>query len=254
MRQIVYGEQWIHPEEPELVADIFFRLGEKRTFKKGEELVHGDPFGEITLLLKGLFLYRFWDLHEREHVLSVILPKRTVGDIDGVYRNVANVSAYVQRDSVGLVLPYSVWHREITSNVEILEQFMTNLVLKQESHVETLLAVCTLDVDMRLRAFMHALIRSYYQPRLEDWNPVPLRLSTVLLAKIASASRPSISLTLKSWTEKGLLRKDKQFLVVHGELFQGLFDWWADGSLSVQRQRPPISTYKSNTPIRYIQN
>lgn len=59
MRQILFGEQWFHPEAPVEVVEIFNRLGEKRTFKKGEELKYGAPDGEITLLLTGLCLYRF---------------------------------------------------------------------------------------------------------------------------------------------------------------------------------------------------
>ncbi len=84
MRQILFGEQWFHPEAPAEVVEIFNRLGEKRTFKKGEELKHGAPDGEITLLLTGLCLYRFWDTQDKEHVLSLILPNRTMGDIDGL--------------------------------------------------------------------------------------------------------------------------------------------------------------------------
>lgn len=53
MRQILFGEQWFHPEAPAEVVEIFNRLGRKRTFKKGEELKHGAPDGEITLLLTG---------------------------------------------------------------------------------------------------------------------------------------------------------------------------------------------------------
>lgn len=73
MRQILFGEQWFHPEAPAEVVEIFNRLGRKRTFKKGEELKHGAPDGEITLLLTGLCLYRFWDTQDKEHVLSLIL-------------------------------------------------------------------------------------------------------------------------------------------------------------------------------------
>lgn len=50
MRQILFGEQWFHPEAPAEVVEIFNRLGEKRTFKKGEELKHGAPDGEIRSL------------------------------------------------------------------------------------------------------------------------------------------------------------------------------------------------------------
>ena len=45
MRQILFGEQWFHPEAPAEVVEIFNRSGRKRTFKKGEELKHGAPDG-----------------------------------------------------------------------------------------------------------------------------------------------------------------------------------------------------------------
>lgn len=69
MRQILYGEQWIHPEEPQEIQEIFFKYGQKRKLNKGQELLHGGPTGEITLLLKGLCLYRFWDWEDKEHIL-----------------------------------------------------------------------------------------------------------------------------------------------------------------------------------------
>ena len=110
MRQIVFGQQWIHSEEPPEIKEIFFKYGEKRKIKKGQELLHGGPFGEIGYLLKGLCFYRFWDWNDKEHVFSLILPKRCMGDIDGASCTVANVSAYVVKDGEALFLPYEIWH------------------------------------------------------------------------------------------------------------------------------------------------
>lgn len=156
MRQILFGEQWFHPEAPAEVVEIFNRLGRKRTFKKGEELKHGAPDGEITLLLTGLCLYRFWDTQDKEHVLSLILPNRTMGDIDGLTGTMANVSAYTIKNSTGLVLPYDVWHKEIRKDINVYEKVAQNITFKQESHIEALLACFTLDIDNRLRAFLHS--------------------------------------------------------------------------------------------------
>lgn len=187
MRQILYGEQWIHPEAPAEVKVIFFA--------KGQELLHGAPSGEITLLLSGICLYRFLDSNDREHVMSIIPPNRTIGDIDGLCGNIANVSAYVAKSGEGLVLPYRVWHDSICSSVDVWEKAAVNITMKQESHLEALLACFTLDVDKRLRALFHALIKSYYKPKLNDWNPLPIQFTTVLIAKAVSASRTSVSLT-----------------------------------------------------------
>lgn len=207
MRQILFGEQWFHPEAPAEVVEIFNRLGEKRTFKKGEELKHGAPDGEITLLLTGLCLYRFWDTQDKEHVLSLILPNRTMGDIDGLTGTMAN-----------------------GKGINIYEKVAQNITFKQESHIEALLACFTLDIDSRLRAFLHSLIKSYYKPNYAGWNPMPVRLTATLIAAIVSASRTSVSLTLSDWMEKGWMKRDGNIALFHGSIFTNLKDWWAPGA------------------------
>ena len=206
MRQILFGEQWFHPEAPAEVVEIFNRLGEKRTFKKGEELKHGAPDGEITLLLTGLCLYRFWDTQDKEHVLSLILPNRTMGDIDGLTGTMAN-----------------------GKDINIYEKVAQNITFKHESHIEALLACFTLDIDSRLRAFLHSLIKSYYKPNYAGWNPMPVRLTATLIAAIISASRTSVSLTLSDWMEKGWMKRDGNIALFHGSIFTNLKDWWAPG-------------------------
>lgn len=226
MRQILFGEQWIHPEAPESVVEIFKRRGKLREFKKGDELKHGAPDGEVTLLLKGLCIYRFWDHEDKEHVLSLILPNRTIGDIDALTKTMANVSAYIPKASLGLVLPYKVWHEEITKDLKVFEDVAQNITFKQESHIEALLACFSLDIDKRLKAFLHALIKAYYKPNYEGWNPMPIQMTATLIASIISASRTSVSLTLSDWQEKGLMKKDGKIMLFHGSAFKSLYDWW----------------------------
>lgn len=226
MRQIVFGQQWIHSEEPPEIKEIFFKHGKKRKFKKGQELLHGGPFGEVSYLLKGLCVYRFWDWQDKEHVLSLIIPKRCMGDIDGASCTVANISVHAMKDSEALFLPYSIWHREITSNTKILETFTSHLAKKQESHIEAMLTCFTMEVDMRLTSLFHTLIKAYYPIKPSDWNPLPIQLSTIELSKIVSSSRTSVSLQLSAWIKEGLLKKDGKFLLIHGALFSEIFDWW----------------------------
>ena len=226
MRQIVFGQQWIHSEEPPEIKEIFFKYGEKRKIKKGQELLHGGPFGEIGYLLKGLCFYRFWDWNDKEHVFSLILPKRCMGDIDGASCTVANVSAYVVKDGEALFLPYEIWHREITANTKILDIFKAHEIKKQESQSEALLACFTKEEDMRLISLFQALIKAYYPIKPDGWNPLPVQLNTVMLSKIISSSRTSVSLQLSEWANRGLVKKDGKFLLIHGALFSDVFDWW----------------------------
>jgi CRP-like cAMP-binding protein len=159
-------------------------------------------------------------------VLSLIIPNRTIGDIDAACCNVANVSAYALKDCVVLALPYQKWHKNLMETPGLLESFTTNVVMKQESHIEALLACFTMPVDMRLRSFLHTLIKAYYAPRIDDWNPLPININTVTMGKIISSSRTSVSLTLTEWAKTGLFKKNGSTMLVHGNTFRPLFDWW----------------------------
>ena len=149
-----------------------------------------------------------------------------ITDIDGASCTVANVSAYVVKDGEALFLPYEIWHREITANTKILDIFTAHVVKKQESQIEALLACFTMEVDMRLISLFQALIKAYYPIKPDGWNPLPVQLNTVMLSKIISSSRTSVSLQLSEWANRGLVKKDGKFLLIHGALFSDVFDWW----------------------------
>lgn len=170
----------------------------------------------------------------------MILPKRCMGDIDGASCTVANVSAYVVKDGEALFLPYEIWHREITANTKILDIFTAHVVKKQESHIEALLACFTMEVDMRLVSLFQALIKAYYPIKPDGWNPLPVQLNTVMLSKIISSSRTSVSLQLSEWANRGLVKKDGKFLLIHGALCSDLFDWWENRKTDAENLRGRI--------------
>jgi len=227
MRQILYGDHWIHSEEPEPIREIFIRKGTFTKFRPGTHLKHGGPLGDVTLITKGICLYQFEDWQDKPHILSLIVQNRVAGDIDAACCNVANVDAIAAPCGCeGYVLPYQLWHKEIFENPEILKLATPNIVRKQESHIEALLACFTMEIDMRLRSFFRSFIKAYYPINREDWNKMPLPLSTTLIARIVSASRTSVSLQLSKWYKDGFLKKEGNQVWIHGRAFQDLADWW----------------------------
>ncbi len=58
-----------------------------------------------------------------------------------------------------------------------------------------------MEVDMRLISLFQALIKAYYPIKPDGWNPLPVQLNTVMLSKIISSSRTSVSLQLSEWAK-----------------------------------------------------
>lgn len=225
MCQVLFEEQWIPPEADPEIREVFYARGKRVDLKKGQELRHGAPGGDITLLLAGLGIYRLWDYEGKEHLFSIILPNRVMGDIDALCQNPANMCASIVKSGAGIVLPYKIWYEAITERLDLFERVVRSGLTKQQCHIEALLSCFTLAVDKRLSSFFYALIKAYYKPKPDGWNPLPIQITTVLLAKAVSASRTSVSLALSRWQAEGLLKKDGRFLSIHGKLLANITDW-----------------------------
>ncbi len=225
MSQILFAQPWIHPEAPPEVVDIFERRGELRRIPKNAEINRSSPGGEVALLLTGFCLFRFLDVNEKEHVLAVILPNRTMGDIYGMTEAMPNMSVRAEVESTALFLPGALWNEEIHRHAALCEKVARNVVFKQESHIEGLLACFTLPVERRLGVFLQALITAFVPLRPDDWNPVPVPLTARLLGAVISTSRPSVSLVLSAWSREGLLKRSGREVLLHGALFRDLPDW-----------------------------
>lgn len=207
------------PAQTEPIIDIFKRYGHPKTFARGERLRHGGLDGEVCLLTKGLGIFTFSDGNGTEHVLSLILPHRTMGDLDALDLRPVGLVAEFIRPSTVLALERNAWLEALRSDVRIMEAYLSSAILEHECCMEGMLSNFTVDLDTRLRILLHAIIKSHYQIRKDYWNPVPISLSITDIAKMVSANRSWVSRTVSSWVEAGLMRKDKRQLLVRSELF-----------------------------------
>lgn len=83
MRQVFLGSPWIHaPADPDIVR-LFNTCGRWAKLPAGGCIFNGGDRGEIALLLSGLGAFSFQDRHGRNHIFTLILPGRLMGDVDG---------------------------------------------------------------------------------------------------------------------------------------------------------------------------
>ena len=74
------------PPEPDIIRDIFVRRGTIQHFPAGTRLTHGGVAGSVYFVNKGLATFGYFDASAVFQVLNIILPGRTVGDLDSLHQ------------------------------------------------------------------------------------------------------------------------------------------------------------------------
>lgn len=83
MRQVFRARPWVLPPEPAKLAELF-RDGHVVTLDAGATFRHGGTEGYVALLLEGLVTFSFLDIRDNYHTFALVLPGRTIGDLDAL--------------------------------------------------------------------------------------------------------------------------------------------------------------------------
>lgn len=225
MRQVFYQKPWIYREEPAVIRDIFLRYGTLERLQKNTPLLNGGEDGRFYYLKKGLATFAFQDMNGRSFIFSLVLPGRVLADVDGISREMVNVTDSVIRPSEVLSISYEKWQKYIGNSPELMLEFTRGIISKEETHMEAMIANYTLSVEDRLRVFLKALITSYQPEITQGWNKVPLYLSQDEYAQLVGSTRVTVNRVKAEWQKNGLSIKNKRDTAVHSDLFERLYDW-----------------------------
>ena len=205
MRQVFRARPWVLPPEPAKLAELF-RDGHVVTLDAGATFRHGGTEGYVALLLEGLVTFSFLDIRGNYHTFALVLPGRTIGDLDALNPNRTSVIAECIRPSRALLIPNSQYRRGLRTSTELMEMYADMSILKEESMIEGAFANFTLDTDRRLRV----LLLSFF---LEGGG------------QIIAATRSWVSTRLSEWQREGILKKTGRTFAVRTELFESVKDW-----------------------------
>ena len=92
-------------------------------------------------------------------------------------------------------------------STELMRVHVRQAIIKQECHMEGMIANYTLDLAERMKALLRSVIESWYPLRTDGWNPLPIAHNVTEISRIVSASRSSASVILSRWTDEGLVRR-----------------------------------------------
>ncbi|MDL2060186.1 Crp/Fnr family transcriptional regulator [Mesosutterella sp. AGMB02718] len=225
MRQVFLSRPWIHHEEPGPLAAIFEKYGVRRKLPKGHLFTHGGEQGDVSYLVKGMAFFSIPDNEDRDRIFALLPPHRVIGDLDALTEFHLNIIAVTARPSEVLTVSGDLYRREVLKDPKLLYLYTRSAITKEEAHMEGLFANFTFPLEKRLIALFSAIIGTYYPLKPQDWNPLPLNLTTFEIADIVASNRSTISTIVNEWVDKGLARRDGRRLVLHGALFENDYDW-----------------------------
>ncbi|MCI5850730.1 MAG: Crp/Fnr family transcriptional regulator [Sutterellaceae bacterium] len=236
MRQIFQRLPWVHPAVPQPIAELYKKRGVLLEVRKNEILKAGGENPKSFLLVRGLCAYRINSvLKGSPSILSLIIPGRSMCDISAAADERVNVTTVAWQDSMVLAMPPGTLNEERARDPEFGRLLMEDVIAKQESHIEGMVANFTLDPQDRLRTLLKVLLTSYGIP-VRDGAVVPLLLNNTQYGQIVNLTRVSVSRIFSKWEAEGLIRKDGRAISVRRALFDPVYDW-LDGTGAAQSTR-----------------
>lgn len=226
MRQVFRTRPWVLPREPEPFAKFFRDSGKELVLEKGHFLTHGGDSGDVAFLVDGLVTFSFVDLNSLHHIFALVLPGRTIGDLDALNPQGTNVLAECIRPSRVLTVSNEQWREFLRQDIGRMELYADMSILKEECVLEGTFANFTFELDTRLRVLLYCLVFSCgVEPDKDGWYSCPLSLTVTEFAQIVAANRSWVSTKFSEWCKEGTLRKVGRSIECHERLFATVHDW-----------------------------
>lgn len=229
---------WVMPEEPEILQNIFKEYGALKTYEKGSFLNHGGEDGMVYLIVSGMVTFGFLDITNRYQIMSIVLPGRSVGDLDSLDTTPCGIIAEVLKPVELYWMPRSVWVCEIRKNIDLMQAYAQSANYKHQCAMQGMVANYTWPLEDRLRLLFYSLITAHYPIKAKGWNPLPVKLNNTELSTIVSVNRSWVSRTLSRWFETGLAKKDGRVLLLSSELFSDFSKMLSIGKIFRQDPDP----------------
>lgn len=121
MRQVLRTRPWIQPVEPPRLVEIFRRYGREVVRDKGQPLSHGGLTGDVWLLLEGMVTFSFVDIASKSRIFLLLLPGRTIGDLDALNPRCTRVVVECIRLSRLPVVSNKAYRAALRRSIELME-------------------------------------------------------------------------------------------------------------------------------------
>ena len=210
---------WVMPAETQDFVSFFVENGVKKKYAKHQILEHGGKNGCVSMVEKGLLSFFFYDAFSRQNVFSLSPPRRTLGDLEALDGTTSYALAECLMETHMLVVSRKSFITYLRGNVDRMEQYAASANRKHQCVMEGMIATYTYPVPERLRLLLYSLIHSFEINYVNNYLQLPLELSVTDIARILSADRSWVSLTISAWKNEGYVRRTGKKFLVSPKLF-----------------------------------
>lgn len=200
-------------EEFKIFKNVPLEIYKKRfkiiTYNKEEMIFNeGDECNYISFVLEGKISVRTYTLNDKEEIINTLLPGNIFGDIicfsenrsyiGHVIADKTSTVAHIHRDS---------WLNLLQENSHLLLHFIESITNKTfKTKMENKILVHK-NIEDRIYYYLNTLVH-------HKKNSFVNIKSVTDLSKILNLPRPSVSRTLKSMEEKGIIIRNKNRIEV----------------------------------------
>lgn len=230
MRQVFLGTPWVHRPASPKVVQFINENGRWMKLPAGGSIFNGGDAGEVALVLSGLGAFSFQDSHGANHIFSLIMPGRIMGDVDAFALSMVNVVDSALRDTEVRLMHREVFMEFLQNNPDVQAEHSKGMIADHESDMEGMIANYTLSAPQRLTALFESLVVQAKTPCMGGWYELPYQLRVTEISKIVSVARPTVSTILAAWQKEGEIRKEGQAIYISKKLIADNFDWTRHGA------------------------
>lgn len=221
MTPILNFQPWICEPDSPGVVDLFLKRGRRKLFARNEVFKIGQPTSEIYYLETGVIVLYVdegvWS--ENPRAFSVFLPGRVLGAVRSISTRPSKLHARALRNVEALALSSAEFRAAVVADDRLHLAATYDIMSKQGTQNEGLLANLLLDPPARLVVLLQAIFAAHRLDIRQGWNPVPLDLRTHEYGAIVHTTRITVSRVFGEWKREGLVRRVGQRIEVNSALF-----------------------------------
>lgn len=196
--------------------DAIVDVSSERRVAKGTVIFNkGDPGSSMMAVLTGRVRIFSVSGDGREVTLNTIDAGEVFGEIallDGKPRSAAAVA---QEDCVLMVVERQHFVPLMSRNQKLLERVLTVLTNRLRQTSIALEELALFDLEARLARLITKLAAEYGKKQPDGTVRIEVRMSDTDMGTLVASSRESVNKQLRLWRERGVLEKQKGYLVIH---------------------------------------